>query len=274
MKTQPRPQEGLGFSGMEGQIRLKEEGELSTRSSSGKMQREDAPEGGEGEEAGPTRSPQPSQGTVPPRVGPCPGDQIPSKWNSPKQRVWKPRGSRAQQKSIPQNLGRTQEWGQPLESGCDELWPAPVPDAGSGQGGTRGPEPRKVWSLHVFPHPPYFSEKNLIFLFEFSSLTVYIILGKATKNFTSFLFFFAWVSCFYVLRQKPNLKSSYRYSSDYCLRRQVGSEPYYVPSLSPAASGLMERTISPLQDDFLLIFTRCRSLSNPLTTPTHFSHSL
>lgn len=73
MKTQPRPQEGLGFSGMEGQIRLKEEGELSTRSSSGKMQREDAPEGGEGEEAGPTGAHSPHRGQSLPGSGPAQG---------------------------------------------------------------------------------------------------------------------------------------------------------------------------------------------------------
>lgn len=214
--------------------------------------------------------PQPSQSL--PGSGPAQENKYHLNETLSKIRVWKPRGCRAQQKSIPQNLNITQEWGQPLESGCDELWPAPVPDVVSGQGGAHGPEPRKVWWLHPPPHPPCFSEKIWFSFLSYFPWQYPLFLARPQK--TSPHFFFAWVSCFYVLRQKPNLKSSYRYSSDYCLKRQVGSEPYYVPSLSPAASGLMECTISPLQDDFLLIFTRCWSLSNPLTTPTHFSHSL
>lgn len=141
--------------------------------------------------------------------------------------------------------------GSPVVMGCD----LPCTWCGWWGGLAHGPGPRKAWSSHL-PLQPRLLWGNLIFFFGFRSLTVSIILGEATKNFTSFLF--AWISCVYVLRRKLHLKSSYHYSSDHCLKRHIGSEPYYVSSLSPPALGLLECTVSPLRDGFLLIFTRCR----------------
>lgn len=91
-------------------------------------------------------------------------------------------------------------------------------------GGQRGGPVHWIWAkdntVSALPSTPSpFFWRNLIFIFVFFTLTVSIILDEATKSFT--LFLFAWVPWFYVLRQKPNLKSSYLYSFDYCLKRQI-----------------------------------------------------
>lgn len=89
-----------------------------------------------------------------------------------------------------------------------------------GQRGGQAHCPRAKEGMVVSPpltHALPVSLRKLNFLFFFFLPWQYpLFLVRPHKNFTSFLF--AWVPCFYVLRQKLNLKSSHPYSFDYCLK--------------------------------------------------------
>lgn len=74
---------------------------------------------------------------------------------------------------------------------------------------------------------------NFPFFISFS-LTVSIIVGDITKKVSTNLFILACSFYYYVLWQKPNLKSSNFYSFDYCSKMQTAIEPSFAINIFPS----------------------------------------